>query len=270
MEGSLATVGTVISVYGLKIIAAIVIYMVGKLVAKFLRHMTERLMIKSKVEPTLVNFVSNLVYIALLAFVIIAALGKLGVHTASFVAVLGAAGLAVGLALQGSLSNFAAGVLLIFFKPFKVDDVVEVAGIVGVVEGISIFTTELRTPDNKLVIIPNSKITADKIVNINAKPTRRVDMVFGVSYGDDLDKVKTVIQTVLEEDERILKEPAATVAVNTLADSSVNLVVRPWVNTADYWNVYFDLTEKMKKRFDAEGISIPFPQRDVHMHEVKG
>lgn len=258
-----------VALFGLKIVAAIVIFIIGRWVAKFLKGVTERLMLKAKVDETLTSFVGHLVHIALLAFVIIAALGQLGIQTTSFIAVLGAAGLAVGLALQGSLSNFAAGVLMLIFRPFKVGDFIEAAGTAGTVEEIHIFTTQLKTPDNKAIIIPNAKITADNIVNISAKPTRRVDFVFGVSYSDDIDKVKKVIEEVLAADARVLKDPPLTIGLLALADSSVNFAVRPWVKAGDYWPVFFDINEKMKKRFDAEGISIPFPQQDVHLFEHK-
>ena len=254
------------TVFGLKILAAIVILILGRWVAKMLRKLVQRLMNKAKVDPTLVTFVGNLTYVALMTFVILAALAQLGVQTTSFVAVLGAAGLAVGLALQGSLSNFAAGVLMIIFRPFKVGDFIEGGGAAGTVEEIQIFTTQLKTPDNKTVIVPNAKMTSDNIVNWSVKGTRRVDLVMGIGYGDDIDKARQIMGEVLAEDPRILTDPAPTIAVVELADSSVNFVVRPWVNAADYWGVHFDVTEKIKKRFDAEGISIPYPQRDVHVY----
>lgn len=256
------------ALYGLKVIAAAVILIVGRFAAKGIRSLIRRILQKGHVDHVLVSFVSSLCYVAVIAFVIIAALGQLGVQTASFVAVVGAAGLAVGLALQGSLANFAAGVLMIIFKPFKVGDFVEGGGVAGVVEEMGIFTTELRSPDNKKIIVPNAKMTGDNIVNYTAKDIRRVDIVAGVSYGDDLDKVKKVLGEVLAEDERVLKDPAPTIGVLALADSSVNFAVRPWVKTADYWDVFFSTQENIKKRFDAEGICIPFPQRDVHLHKV--
>ena len=194
-------------------------------------------------------------------------MNQLGIQTTSFVALLGAAGLAIGLALQGSLSNFAAGFLMILFRPFKVGDYIEAAGTAGTVEEIQIFTTALRTPDNKLVIVPNAKLTADNIVNWSAKGTRRVDMVFGIGYGDDIDRARSVIREIIEADPRVLKDPAPLVALWQLGESSVDFVARPWVKSADYWSVWFDTTEKVKKAFDAEGISIPFPQRDVHVYQ---
>jgi small conductance mechanosensitive channel len=224
---------------------------------------------KSKIDATLISFVGNLLYVILLIFVILAALSQLGIQTTSLIAIIGAAGLAVGLALQGSLANFAAGILMIIFRPFKVGDFIEGAGVSGVVEEIQIFTTKLKTLDNKIVIIPNAKLTDDNIINYSAKEIRRVDLVFGVSYSDDIDKVRKVILDVLSKDERILKDPKATVGVIELADSSVNFAVRPWVNTPDYWNAYFDITENIKKAFDSQNISIPFPQQDVHLYKDK-
>jgi small conductance mechanosensitive channel len=221
---------------------------------------------RARLDPTLVSFVTNLSYIALLAFVVIAALNQLGIQTASFIAILGAAGLAVGLALQGSLSNFAAGVLMLIFRPFKVGDYIEGAGVAGTVEEIQIFTTQLKTPDNKTIIIPNAKMTGDNIVNYSTKGTRRVDIVFGIGYADDIDKARQIILDVVGADTRVLKEPAPAVLLAELADSSVNFYTRVWANADDYWGVYFDTMEAVKKRFDAEGVSIPFPQRDVHIY----
>lgn len=257
------------ALYGLKIVGAITILVLGRIAAGFIRSILTKMMTKSKVEATLVTFVGSVSYVAMMAFVIIAALGKLGVQTTSFVAILGAAGLAIGLALQGSLSNFAAGVLMIIFKPFKVGDFIEGAGAIGIVEAIGIFTTTISSPDNKTIIIPNASITSDNIVNYSKKPTRRVDIVAGCGYDDNLDTVKSVLWDIVNEDERILDEPAPNIAVLELGDSSINFVVRPWVKTENYWDVYFHLQETIKKRFDAEGISIPFPQRDVHLYKTE-
>ncbi len=254
-----------VTIYGIKVIAAIAIFVIGRWVAKIVSKLVTRMMNKAKVDETLSKFVGGMVYIALLAFVVLAALSQLGIQTTSFIAVLGAAGLAIGLALQGSLANFAAGFLMIIFKPFRVGDYIEGGGVAGTVEEIQIFTTTLKTPDNKTVIVPNAKMTGDNIVNWTVKGTRRVDMVFGIGYGDDIDKAKSTIKEVLSKDDRILKDPAPQVAVVELADSSVNFVVRPWVKAADYWSVHFDTTESVKKAMDANGISIPFPQRDVHI-----
>lgn len=257
------------TINGLNIVIALVIFVVGRWVAQILRNIFKKLLIRKNVEGTVVSFVGSMIYITLLVFVILAALAKVGIQTTSFIAVIGAAGLAVGLALQGSLANFAAGFLLIVFRPFKEGDFIEGGGTAGIVDDIQIFTTTLVTPDNKKVIIPNAKLTDDNIINYTAKGTRRVEWVFGVSYGDDIDKVRSVLRNILETDERILKEPESMVAVKEMADSSVNFVVRAWVNVADYWDVFFDTNETVKKRFDAENISIPFPQRDVHLYESK-
>ena len=269
MESLISKVWELLTIYGLKVIAAIVVFIVGRWIAKGLTKFGKTMMGKRQVDPTIVSFASNLVYTALLLFVVMAALGQLGIQTTSFIAIIGAAGLAIGLALQGSLSNFAAGFLMIIFRPFKVGDYIEAAGVSGIVEAIQIFTTQLLTPDNRTVIIPNSALTAGNITNWSAKGTRRVDLVMGIGYEDDIDKAKTIMADIMSKDERILKDPAPQVAVLELADSSVNFVVRPWVKWDDYWNVYFNTTEKIKKGFDAQGISIPFPQRDVHLYEHK-
>jgi small conductance mechanosensitive channel len=258
-----------VTFYGIKVVAAIVIFIVGRWVARAVRNFVKRLMERGNVDETLVSFVGNLTYILLLVFVVVAALNQLGIQTTSFIAIIGAAGLAIGLALQGSLANFAAGVLLIIFRPFKAGDYIEGAGVAGTVEEIQIFTSQLKTPDNKTIIIPNAKLTGDNIVNYSAKDTRRVDMVFGVGYSDDLQKVRQILEDILAKDDRILQDPAPTIGVVELADNSVNFVCRPWVKTGDYWAVYFDVTETVKKRFDAEGVSIPFPQRDVHVYQHK-
>ncbi|OUS17791.1 mechanosensitive ion channel protein [Gammaproteobacteria bacterium 50_400_T64] len=256
------------TLYGVKIIVALLIFVIGKWVAKKMGSVTERMMKIREVDEALVNFASSMVYYALLIFVVIAALGQIGIQTASFVAIVGAAGLAIGLAMQGSLSNFASGVLIILFKPFKVGDFVEMAGAAGVVESIMIFTTEMKTGDNKKIIIPNSSVLGGVITNYSANDTRRVDLVVGIGYNDDIDKARSVLEALIDADGRILKDPAPLVAVSELADSSVNFVVRSWVNSADYWGVYFGLTEAVKKRFDQEGISIPYPQQDVHLHKI--
>jgi len=217
----------------------------------------------------LVRFVRNMVYFLLLTFVIMAAISQVGIETTSFIAVLGAAGFAVGLALQGSLANFAAGVLLLIFRPFKVGDFIEGAGVSGVVEALHVFTTTLKTGDNKTVIIPNGDLASGTIVNYSTQATRRVDLVFGIGYGDDIDKAKALMHEEMGADDRILKDPAPTVGLVELADSSVNFVCRPWVNSSDYWGVLFDLNERIKKRFDAEGINIPYPQQDVHIVDYR-
>ncbi|MBX2848675.1 MAG: mechanosensitive ion channel [Acidiferrobacterales bacterium] len=252
------------STYGLKIIIALVIFLIGKRFARGVTNLATRGMKKQNVDIELIGFIDSMLYWALFAVVIIAALGQLGIQTASFVAILGAAGLAVGLALQGSLSNFAAGVLIILLRPIRVGDFVEMAGTSGAVHSIRVFTTELRTPDNKAVTIPNSRVLESNIINYSSTGRRRIDMVIGVGYDDDLQLTRKVIEELIQQDERILSEPEPAVAVNELADSSVNFIVRPWVNSDDYWGVHNDLLEKIKTRFDAEGISIPYPQREVH------
>ena len=248
-----------IVLYGLKAIAAVVILVIGRLAAISIRSMIRRMLQKGNVDETLASFVSRLSYVGIMAFVIIASLGQLGVQTASFVAILGAAGLAIGLALQGSLANFAAGVLMIIFKPFKVGDDIEGGGVAGVVVEIGIFATELRSPDNKKIIVPNGKMSSDNIVNYTANEIRRVDIVAGVSYGDDLDKVRKVLEGVLAKDERILKDPAPTIGVLEMAETKVNIAVRPWVKESDYWDVFFATQENIKKQFDAAGITHTTP-----------
>ena len=253
---------------GINIALAIVIFYVGKVVVGLIVRGLAKVMRAREVDKTLETFLCNFLRMALMVVVIIAAISQIGIQTTSFIAIFGAAGLAVGLALQGSLSNFAAGVLIVLFRPYRVGDFVEAAGIAGSVEQVQILTTVLKTPDNKQIIVPNSQIMDSVITNYSANDTRRVDMVVGVSYDDDLDKVRKTIEEVIAADDRILEDPACQVAVSELADSSVNFVVRPWVQTADYWAVTFDLTETIKKRFDEEGISFPFPQRDVHLYQA--
>jgi small conductance mechanosensitive channel len=253
---------------GKNIVIALVIFYVGRMVVGLVVRGLRRVMQKQEVDKTLETFICNLVRMALLVVVVIAAIGALGIQTTSFIAIFGAAGLAVGLALQGSLSNFAAGVLIVLFRPYRVGDYIEAAGISGSVEQVQILTTVLKTPDNKQIIVPNSQVMDSIITNYSANDTRRVDMVVGVSYSDDLDKVRSILEELVAAEERILDDPACTIAVSELADSSVNFVLRPWVNTADYWGVWFDMTEAVKKRFDQEGISIPFPQQDIHLHKA--
>jgi len=255
--------------FGINLIIALAIFYFGKMFISLAVRGLRNVMRRQEVDKTLETFVSNLVRMVLLVVVVIAAIGQLGIETTSFIAIFGAAGLAVGLALQGSLSNFAAGVLIVLFRPYRVGDFVEAAGISGSVEKVQILTTILKTGDNKQIIVPNGQIMDSIITNYSANDKRRVDMVVGVSYDDDLDKVRATIQELVAADERILDEPACTIAVSALADSSVNFVVRPWVNTADYWGVMFDLTEAIKKRFDKEGISFPFPQQDVHLYKAE-
>ncbi len=265
MEEIMNTIYGYIAEYGLSILAAVLIFIVGRWLAKLVSKLLGKAMTKAKTDKMLVNFLENLCYVALLVFVIIATLAKLDIQTGSFIAVVGAAGLAIGLALQGSLSNFAAGVLMLIFKPFKVGDFVEMSGVKGTVKEIQIFNTILDSPDNIKIIIPNAKVTGGNILNYSVNGTRRVDLVVGVSYEDDIKKAQEVIEQVLLQDDRVLKDPAVTVAVSELGDSSVNFVVRPWVKSADYWDVYFDMTAKVKLSLDQNGISIPYPQHDVHM-----
>ena len=250
------------------IIIALLIYYVGRFVIRLVVGGLHKVMQRQEVDKTLETFVCNLVGMALTVVVIIAAIGALGIQTTSFIAIFGAAGLAVGLALQGSLSNFAAGVLIVLFRPYKVGDFIEAAGIAGTVEQVQILTTVLKTPDNKKIIVPNSQIMDSIITNYSANDTRRVDLTVGVSYDDDIDKVTATLRELVDADERILKEPECLIKVQALADSSVNFVVRPWVNSADYWGVYFDLTEAIKKRFDKDDITFPFPQQDVHIYKA--
>ena len=267
MEDTIKEIQLLVTAYGLQVLGAIATLIIGIWIAKWLAKMAGKLLNKRNVDPTLTKFAVSIVKIALIIFVVISAISQVGIETTSFVAVIGAAGLAVGFALQGSLSNFASGIMLIIFKPIKVGDYIEGGGASGSVEAVGIFVTTLATPDNKVVYIPNSSLTSGNIVNYSKKDTRRVDMVFGIGYSDDIDKAKTVIQSLLDSDPRILKDPAPQIVVSALADSSVNFNVRPWVNRADYWGVYFNITEQVKKKFDEQNISIPFPQRDIHMFQ---
>jgi small conductance mechanosensitive channel len=251
--------------FAINLLAATAIFLAGRVVARLLTRGLRSLMQRQKADPILETFVCNLVYWALMAFVIIAAITKLGVQTASLIALIGAAGLAVGLAMQGSLANFAAGVLIVMFRPYRVGDWIEAAGIAGTVEEVQILTTTLKTADNKRITVPNGQIMDSIITNYSANSTRRIDLVVGVSYDDDIDKVRETLKELVQADERIHQDPSPQIVVAELADSSVNFYVRPWVATADYWPVRFDLTEKIKKRFDEVGIRIPYPQRDVHI-----
>ncbi len=253
--------------FGMKALIALVIFFVGRMIARLVTKGLHNMMQSQEVDKILETFVCNLAYWALMIFVIIAAINQIGVQTTSLIAIMGAAGLAIGLALQGSLANFASGVLIVMFRPYRVGDFVEAAGIAGVVLQVQILTTILKTGDNKQIIVPNGQIMNSIITNFSAHDTRRVEMTVGVSYDDDLDKVRSTIQDLVNADERILKDPECLIAVSELADSSVNFTVRPWVNSADYSSVKFDLTEAIKKRFDKDGISFPFPQQDVHIYK---
>jgi small conductance mechanosensitive channel len=255
--------------YGVNIISALVILFLGNLIVRAVANSVSKVLQKKKMDRSVVEFIHGLVRYLLFVIVLIAALGRLGVQTASVVAVIGAAGLAIGLALQGSLSNFAAGILIVAFRPFKSGDYVEIGGVAGSVDSIQIFQTILTTPDNKMVVVPNGSVIGSPITNYSRHDTRRIDLMIGVSYNADLQKTKALLTQICESDERVLKEPGVQVGVHTLADSSVNFVVRPWVNTADYWNVYFDLMQAIKEGLDNEGIEIPFPQVDVHMNKIE-
>ena len=249
----------------LNTVLALAILIIGRFIARHVSARVGSAVEKSNDDVTLGKFVASLTYVALMAFIIIAAMGQLGIETASLVAILAAAGLAIGLALQGSLANFASGVMLIIFRPLKVGDFVEAGGATGTVREIGIFTSILSSPDNKKIYVPNANLTGANIINYSAFGTRRIDLVASVSYGDSLDLVKATLEQILAEDDRILTDPAPTIAVLELADSSVNFAVRPWVKEEDYWDVRFDTQEKIKQRFDEKGISIPFPQQDVHL-----
>jgi small conductance mechanosensitive channel len=267
MENYLLTLQEYVSQYGIQVLEAVLILVIGLWVAKLITKAFNKMLTKREVDVTLTKFFTAMVRISLITFVVIAAIHQAGIETMSFVAVLGGAGLAVGLALQGSLSNFASGVMLIIFKPIKVGDYIEGGGTAGSVQEIGIFVTKLNSPDNKVIFVPNSKLASDNIVNYTLNDTRRIDMVFGIGYGDDINKAKEIIGNVLKENPKVLKDPAPAIFVSELGDSSVNFVVRPWSKTSDYWDVYFDVTETIKKKFDENNIEIPFPQRDVHIHQ---
>jgi small conductance mechanosensitive channel len=251
-----------------KVVAAVIILVAGWILAGILTSIFRGAMRRATPEETLVKFLSTLVKTALLAFVVVAAISKLGVQTTSFVAIIGAAGLAVGFALQGSLAHFAAGVMILIFKPFKVGDVIEAGGAVGKVIEVGMFATIMHTPDNRKVIVGNSAVTGGNIMNINANDTRRVDMVFGIGYDDDVKAARELLMKIVTEHPKVLATPEPTVKLSELANSSVNFICRPWVETSDYWDVHFDVHEAVKEKFDAAGISIPYPQQDVHVHQV--
>ena len=268
LQQTLSTVVDLVSAWGLKLIGAFVVLLVGRLVARWARRLLRRLMTAKEVDATLVPFVAGLVYYLIIAFVAVAVLGMVGIQTASMVAVLGAAGLAVGLALQGTLSNFAAGVMLLVFRPFKVGDYVEVGGTAGAVEAVGLFSTTLNTPDNVKITIPNGAVFGNTIKNYAANDTRRNDMIVGISYDDDIGVALETISRVIDSDVRVLKDPAPVVAVSELGDSSVNIVVRPWCKKEDYWALRFDMMRSLKEQLEAAGCSIPYPQRDVHLFQT--
>ena len=268
LQEQFPTIMDLITTWGMKVVGAIIVLILGRMVAGLIRGGVVRGMKRAELDLTMIPFLSSMVYYLLLTLVIVAVLGLFGVPTAQFVAILGAAGLAVGLALQGTLSNFAAGVMLLIFRPFRVGDFVDAAGTAGTVKEIRVFSTALDTPDNVRIITPNTAVWGSVIKNFSFNDTRRIDMVVGVSYDDDLGKAREIIQRVVTADPRVLKDPEVTVAVSEMADSSVNFVVRPWCAKADYWALRFDLTRKLKEELEAGGCSIPFPQRDVHVHQV--
>jgi small conductance mechanosensitive channel len=251
--------------YGIKIVGAIVILIIGRIAASLARRIVRKALSRKKTDETLVSFISILVYALVMVFIVLATLATLGVQTASFVAVLGAAAFAIGFALQGSLSNFAAGVMIIVFRPYKVGDFIESAGVAGTVREVRLFNTIIDTPDNIKIMVPNSKIYGDVIRNLSSYDTRRVDLVVGIGYSSSIGKAHEVAMSVLKSDPRVLSDPEPQIAVAELADSSVNLVIRPWVKKEDYWGVKFDVTRRIKEAFDENDIEIPFPQHVVHM-----
>lgn len=254
--------------WSIKILVALIIFLIGQMVAKVISRVLGKVLRHTKLDKILVEFIQSLVNALLLVFVVVAALDQLGVNTNSVIAVLGAAGLAIGLALQGSLQNFAAGFMLLIFRPFKAGDFVEAAGTAGVIEKIGIFSTTMHTGDNKEVIIPNGSIYSSNIINYSKRPTRRIDMIFSIGYGDDIRIARDVMTRIIKDEPRILPEPEPLIAVGELGASSVNFFVRPWVKTEDYWDVKYSLTEKIKLAFDEQGITIPFPQMDVHWNRL--
>jgi len=268
LAGLLGTAKEILAVYGIRVVGAIVVLVVGLTVAKFVRGGMRKALTRSNLDATLVPFLSGMVYYAVVAFVVIAVLNLFGVETTSAIAVLGAAGFAVGLAMQGTLSNFSAGVMLLVFRPFRVGDAVDVAGTFGTVQEVGIFSTTMATPDNVRIIVPNSTIYGQTIKNFSANERRRVDLTVGIGYDDDIATAIRTIERVVTADARVLADPAPVVAVHELGDSSVNLVVRPWCVKEDYWAVYWDLTRRLKEELEAAGCSIPYPQRDVHLHQV--
>lgn len=268
LEGLLKQAPDLVMTYGLKILFAIIIFFVGKYFSGVAQKLVRKLLNSRKIDPTVVSFVANLTWAVVFVFTVIATLGQIGVQTASLVAVLGAAGLAVGLALQGSLSNFASGVLMVLFRPCRVGDYIEAAGIAGTVDEITIFSTKLRTPDNKVIVAPNSAIMNGTITNYSASENRRIDLVIGVSYSADIALTKKVLTDILDNNQYVLKDPSYTVGLSELANSSINFVVRPWVKTADYWTARFEILEQIKNALDAANIEIPFPQMDIHVKQL--
>ena len=253
---------------GMKILGAIVILIIGRFIAGAIRNGVKKVMIKQDVDASLTGFIGSLAYFAIMAFTLIAVVGRFGVQTASFVAILGAASFAVGMAMQGTLGNFSSGVMLLLFRPFKAGDVIEAAGVKGKVVEIAIFSTTMCTPDNVKITVPNGALFGDIIKNFNGYDTRRVDMVMGIGYGSDHNKAMQILADLAKNDSRVLDDPETTIAVSELADSSVNIIFRPWVKSADYWGVYLDMHKAVKEAFDANGIEIPFPQTVVHLQKT--
>ncbi|WP_068545025.1 mechanosensitive ion channel family protein [Thalassotalea crassostreae] len=259
----------IVVLYGPKLISAVLIWIVGAWVIKGLSLAIGKAMIRGDIDESLRPFVKGLSEMLMKVLLVITVLSMLGIEMTSFVAILGAAGLAIGMALSGTLQNFAGGVMILIFKPYRIGDVIDAQGYVGKVSEIQIFNTILKTPDNKTIIIPNGGLATGSMINYSIEPTRRVDWTFGIGYGDDVDQAKTVMRKLCDQDERILKDPEVYIAVSALADSSVNFTVRAWVNAADYWDVFFDMNEQIYKVFNNEGLNIPFPQMDVHLHKAE-
>ncbi|MFT6216342.1 MAG: small conductance mechanosensitive channel [Roseivirga sp.] len=269
LEGIWDLMQTYVLGYGLDVLGAIATLIIGSWIIKRIVKLTEKTLLKREMDVLIIPTLVGVVRVAFYAALIFAVIAQIGIETSGFLAVFGAAGLAIGLALQGSLSNFAGGILILTLKPFNVGDYVEIDGTGGSVNGVSIMTTTLKTPDNRTIFLPNGKVAGANITNFTIEPTRRWDKVFGIGYGDDFDKAKSIIMKFIESDDRFLKDPAPFVRVGNLGDSSVDITVRAWVNTPDYWNVNWDMIENVKKEFDKQGISIPFPQRDVHLYNQK-
>lgn len=265
MDALIQNLQSIVAIYGVRILGALVIFFIGKWVAHLLSNFLKKTMVRAKVDPILTSFSVNLAYATLLVFVVLAALNQLGIQTTSFIAIIGAAGLAIGLAMQESLSSFSAGVMMMIFRPFKAGDYIEAAGTAGSVLEINIFITTLKTGDNRIIHVPNNNIISSNIVNYSTNETRRIDMVYGIGYDDDIKAAKAIIEEILSADERILDDPAPVIGVLELADSSINIAVRPWVKRGDFGAVKFALNEAIKEAFDAANISIPYPQTDVHL-----
>ena len=269
-DQAVQTIVALVSTWGLRVAGAIAVLVIGRLLCGIARKAVRQTLESRRVDASLVPFISNLVYFTLLTAVVISVLGLFGIETTSLIAVLGTAGLAIGLALQGTLSNFSSGVMLLLFRPFHVGEYVDAAGVAGTVFEIGLFATTLNTPDNVRIIVPNSSVYGATIKNFSANETRRNDFVLGISYNDDISRAVEVVTSVLSKDSRVLADPEPTVAVSELADSSVNLVVRPWCQKEDYWALRFDLVRRFKEELEQSGCSIPYPQHDVHVHQMNG